>query len=322
MKNLYCSIFFILIVTESFSQKVDKELLSGFADNACHCIDSISVYDKARQEVAKEISACIDKQMSAYQLGVQLMDLGIVLDKKDKKDKKKKKDATVIEINTNKNSSTYQNYYFELEKHIMDNCKSVKEKIAAEDKQSEKSFSKNPEAMDWYTKGVDAAKEQNFKEAAGYYEKALQVDSVFCFAWDNLGLTYRKLGELDKALIAYKKSITIDSTGLLPWQNVAVVYEYKKDYKNAIEAYNRLALLSKDNPEIYYGVGRIYAVYLADPEKGLDNICKAYNLYTQQRSPYRSDAEQLMGYIYAEMKKQGNEKRFDEILKANNISRD
>lgn len=68
MKNLYCSIFFILIVTESFSQKVDKELLSEFADNACHCIDSISVYDKARQEVAKEISACIDKQMSAYQL--------------------------------------------------------------------------------------------------------------------------------------------------------------------------------------------------------------------------------------------------------------
>lgn len=322
MKNLCCSLLFIFVLTESFSQKRNKEFLSGFGDNACKCIDSISVYDKPRQEVAKEISECIDKQMSAYQLMAQLMDLGVVSEKKGKKEKKKKKDATVIEINANKNSSSYQNHYFELEKYLMENCKSVKEKIAAEDKQSEKSFSKNPEAMDWYTKGVDAAREQNFKEAAGYYEKALQIDSVFSFAWDNLGLTYRKLGELDKALIAYKKSLAVDSTGLLPWQNIAVVYEYKKDYKSAIEAYNRLALLSKDNPEIYYGIGRIYAVYLADPEKGLDNICKAYKLYTQQRSPYRSDAEQLMGYIYAEMKKQGNEKKFDEILKANNISRD
>ena len=49
-------------------------------------------------------------------------------------------------------------------------------------------------------------------------------------------------------------------------------------------------------------------------------MCKAYNLYIQQKSPYRADAEKVINIIYYEMKKQGKEEKFNEILKANNIS--
>ncbi len=59
---------------------------------------------------------------------------------------------------------------------------------------------------------------------------------------------------------------------------------------------------------------------LQDFEKGLDNMCKAYVIYTQQKSPYRTDAEKVIAYIYSEMKKQNKTDKFNEVLKANNIN--
>ena len=45
-----------------------------------------------------------------------------------------------------------------------------------------------------------------------------------------------------------------------------------------------------------------------------------YNLYVEQKSPYRSDAETLINRVNKEMKKQGKEAIFNEILKKNHIS--
>jgi len=67
-------------------------------------------------------------------------------------------------------------------------------------------------------------------------------------------------------------------------------------------------------------LGDVYATKLNDYEKGLEYMCKAYNLYIEQKSPYRADAEKVINIIYYEMKKQGKEEKFNEILKANNIS--
>jgi hypothetical protein len=78
--------------------------------------------------------------------------------------------------------------------------------------------------------------------------------------------------------------------------------------------------LDKKNPEVYYGKGRLYAVFLGDYEKGLSNMCIAYRLYLEMKSSYRTDAEQMINFIYGKMKESGNEKRFNEILKENNIN--
>jgi tetratricopeptide (TPR) repeat protein len=143
---------------------------------------------------------------------------------------------------------------------------------------------------------------------------------MFSFAWDNLGICYRKTDQYDEALKAYRKSIVANPQGRMPWQNIAVVYEFQKEYQKAIDAYQQLSLLDKDNPEVFYGIGRIYIFKLQDYEKGLDNICTAYRIYETQKSPFRSDAETIIGHVYSEMKKQGKDKRFYEILKAHNIS--
>ena len=55
-------------------------------------------------------------------------------------------------------------------------------------------------------------------------------------------------------------------------------------------------------------------------KRGWRNMCKAYNIYVQQKSAYRADAEKLINHIHSEMKAQGKEARFNEILKSHNIS--
>ena len=54
-------------------------------------------------------------------------------------------------------------------------------------------------------------------------------------------------------------------------------------------------------------------------EKALQNMCKAYNMYTKTSSPYRVDAQKNINYIYGQMKANGKEERFFEILEENNI---
>lgn len=321
MRILLTAMVTICFSVMGSSQKTEKEdkktLLAELAENGCKCVDSISVTDKTKKEISKEINRCINQQTGAYQLGVKMMGIDSLRAKAEEKDGKKEIN---ISLNMNENSREYKEFYYEIERYMMDNCKALKEKVAAQNKESEKSFSDNPEALELYSKGVAESKKENYKKAVDYYEKAVQIDPEFAFAWDNIGLAYRKLGDYDKALNAYNKSLEIDPYGLMPLQNMAIVYRFKKEYDKAIDAYKRLAAIDKNNPEVFYGIGQIYTAFLNDHEKGLDNMCKAYNLYIEQKSPYRTDAEKIIQFIFAEMKKAGKEDKFNEILKQHNIS--
>jgi tetratricopeptide (TPR) repeat protein len=321
MKKIICVAItmgcFLLAGSQETGKSLKRKLLAELAVNACGCVDSISVYNKSRDEVLKEIHACIGAQTGAYLLGGQLADIDSLKSGAPGKDGKKQIN---IAVDLNENSQGYKNAYYDIEQFMMDSCASLKEKIAANDKQNEKSLSTNKKALDYYTKGIDESKKDNYKDAIGYFEKAVKNDPEFAFAWDNMGLCYRKAGDYDKALEAYKRSLEIDPNGLMPLQNIAVVYQYKKEYQQAINTYEKLALLDKNNPEVFYGMGQVYALNLNEYEKGLENICKAYNIYTELKSPYRTDAQKIIQIIYATMKKQGKEDKFMEILKSNNIT--
>jgi len=314
-------IFTIVICSNLFAQDISSTInqesfLKTSSEAACKCVDSINTYDKSKVEISKEISSCIDKHTLAYQLSVIILP---TLDLKNIGNKDKKKDVNIY-INTNENSNDYKKYYYEIERYLMANCKALKEKITTSEKQNDKSVSKNTVALDFFSKGLGESKKEDYNGAIKYYEKAIKEDSNFAFAWDNIGVCYRKLNNYDKAIEAYNKSLALDPYGLTPLQNVAVVYQYKKEYQNAIDAYEKLALIDSENPEVYYGIGLVYFSYLNKTENGLENMCKAYNLYVKQKSPYRADAEKAINIIFADMKKQGKEDKFNKILKANNIS--
>lgn len=316
------TIFFYIVGIAQNGKTLNSEtLLKEVSENACQCVDSIETFNLSKKEVAIKISDCIDKQTTSYQLTSKISNINELIDKKPKDSVSKEKPKEVnINININKDSREYKKYYREIESYMMDSCAVLKEKVASNDKMSPDSFSLNEKAIDYYTKGQEESKKKNYKKAVEFYKKAVKEDSIFTFAWDNLGLNYRRLNKYDLAIEAYEHSLKIDPNGLTPLQNIAVVYKYKKEYKKAIKAYKKLAKLDKKNPEVFYGIGLVYTYDLVNYEKALDNMCKAYNLYIEFKSPYRTDAEKVINVIYQEMKKQGKEAEFNQILKKNNIS--
>lgn len=321
MKKLPILLLLISFYTKGIAQESKNKntdtLLKELAENGCKCVDSINVYNKANEEIAREISTCIDKQTGALQIGSKLMGIEDLKQNAQEKDGKKQVN---ISVDFNENSKEYKKYYFEIERYMMSNCSTLKDKVASTEKQSIKSVSENKKALEFYSKGLSESKNENFSKAVEYFEKAVKEDPEFAFAWDNLGISYRRLNNFDKAIASYEKSLALDPNGLMPLQNIAIVYQYKKEFVKAIAAYERLAKVDANNPEVFYGIGNVYATNLKEYEKGLHNMCKAYNLYIEQKSPYRTDAESIISMIYAEMKKQGKEEQFNQILKENNIS--
>jgi hypothetical protein len=93
MKKLLLVLLTICTCYTGFSQKkeesVKETLLGNLSENACKCVDSISVYNKSKEDVAKEINRCIDDQTGAYQMGVKLMGIeGLAKTAKEKNGKK------------------------------------------------------------------------------------------------------------------------------------------------------------------------------------------------------------------------------------------
>lgn len=317
MKKVFVFILTLSICLNGISQETGKKksdaLLKELAENGCKCVDSIDTYNKEKKDISASISQCIDKQTGAYQLGAKFMDI-------DLSAKLGTQNTFNININNNKNSDEYKGYYYEMERYMMENCPVLKSKIGASDLENYYSVSKNPKARKQYAKGVDESTKGNYEKAITYFQKALKIDSLYAFAWDNIGLCNRKLNKYDEAIYAYNKSLNLDALGMMPLQNIAVAYKYNKEYDKAISAYERLSELDKNNPEVYYGLGETYALYLKDYEKGLENMCKAYALYLKEKSPYRADAEKVISMIYTEMKKLDKTERFIEILKENHMN--
>ena len=327
MKHLLLLLFVFLIPicvkaqvdSTSTELKLDpKTLLKELSENACTCIDSVETFDKTKKEISNGINSCIDKQMMSFQLGKQLTSIQNLIDAKE--ESATDNDSIVVEMNVNPESDDYKKDYYEMERYLMANCPAIKDKISSTDKIGKKSMSNNSEALRYYNLALDESKIENYEKAIVYYKKAIVFDKEFAFAYDNMGICYRRLNEYDKAIEAYEKSLEIDPNGLLPLQNIGIAYVYKKQYKKAVKSYEKLAKVDSDNPEVYYGLGNVQAFYLAEYEKALSNLCIAYKIYTAQKSPYRSDAEKLIQYVYDEMKKQGKEDKFDEILKKNDIN--
>jgi tetratricopeptide (TPR) repeat protein len=71
------------------------------------------------------------------------------------------------------------------------------------------------------------------------YRKALEIDSNYVDAWNNLGVSYYYYGNLDSAVICLKK--TLDKKPDYPpaHNNVAYILDALKEYDKAIAHYQR-----------------------------------------------------------------------------------
>ena len=295
-------ILILIISSNSILAQDNSEKVVEVAYQACECIDKINT-ELTYEEKSAEIKSCIESANSAYQLKKSMLELTA----KTKDTLNNLTDITKIDslsasskdINIVIDDSAD---YKEIEEYLFDTCGSLEEIYFSNNNASENSYSNHEKAIEYYNKGIEASENQDYEKAVSFYKKAVKEDKNFAFAWDNLGRSYRQIGEYKEAIKCYKKSLRIDPKGSVPLMNIAVAYGLLKEYDKAKKAYRQYGMVFKDDPETYFGLGRIYTLE-GDFENGLDNMMQAYVLYVKMDSPYRKDAEKLIVILAQELQK-------------------
>lgn len=157
--------------------------------------------------------------------------------------------------------------------------------------------SESKEAKEFFDKGSDFSEKEDFKNAIKWYKKAVEADSKFIEAYDNMGAAYRKLGDLENAKKCYNKSIELYPQGNMAHQNLGIVYWIEKKYDKALEQYLTMQKNDSTDAEGYYGTIQIYFA-LNDFKSAVKNAAKTLEIYEATSSPYMADAQYLLGLSY------------------------
>ncbi|KUG08317.1 tetratricopeptide repeat protein [Solirubrum puertoriconensis] len=206
-------------------------------------------------------------------------------------------------------------------KRVLDAQPKPQQAAAAEPNAKEAQYyrlSTSETANKYYDEGNKQLKRKDYKAALKQFEKAAEADKQFVYALDHIAICHRQLGDYDKALESYGKSLAVYPEGNLALLNTAVVYSVKKDWTNALKYYELLRQHHPNDPEGYFGVGRM-AMLSEDFEVALDNLFRAHQLYVDADSPYREDSSKLVGVLYGHMKAKGQLDLFMSKAKQYNI---
>ncbi|WP_294733667.1 tetratricopeptide repeat protein [uncultured Flavobacterium sp.] len=311
MKKNYFLLILTLALLPFIATAQDEDKIKAIGDEACECTKEINS-EQVRDSIVSKINSCIESGILMDQVKRGLWDTTESI-----KETLEAENDTIVDGNQ-KIVITIDENFDEIQAYMFENCSWVKTLMRSNDVQSKYSMSKNKKALQFYREGEDYYSKQEYSMAIVSFNKAVKKDPKFAFAWDNLGLCYRKRGNYKEAIKCYEKSLEVDPTGRMPLQNLAVAYEYLKDYKKSAEVFDKFIAQYPNDPEGYYGGGRAH--YIAgNYAEGVDKVFKAYVMYGEIQSPYIGDAEQLLGTFYNDLKEKGKSNIFIEAAKNNNI---
>lgn len=281
-------LFFICIINFHISKS--QTLEEKIAEKTCECLDA---KPKITDDVHRD---CITKSMTE-----------VVFADKDIKNREA--------INT---VDGIKNLFRKINDILPETCDNLKEEKSEEKKTLFYSKSQNENAQNAYIIAKDLMSAEKYELAIEGLLMSIKSDTNFVLAYDDLAVCYRQLKEYDKAIKYYKKSLEIYPEGNFALMNIAVVYSLKSDFKTAIEYYEKLKKYHPKDAEGYFGAGKNY--FLSDDyEKALNNIFIAHRIYTNEKSDYIKDSEQLIRIMYQKLKQENKEDLFRKIAENNDI---
>jgi tetratricopeptide (TPR) repeat protein len=136
--------------------------------------------------------------------------------------------------------------------------------------------------------------ENNCDEAIIQYKKAIEIDSNYKDAYNNLGNCYQETKKYNEAIIQYKKAIEIDPNDKGTYTNLGNCYCKTKKYKEAIIQYKKAIEIDPNYKDAYYNLGNCYQ----ENDEAILQYKKAIELDSNYKEAYNN-----LGNCYQETKK-------------------
>jgi tetratricopeptide (TPR) repeat protein len=132
--------------------------------------------------------------------------------------------------------------------------------------------SRPDDADTWYLLGRTKFSETNYRDAVTSFERALALRPQYVEAENNLGLSWKALGEVDKARASFQNAIGLQGEtpqDAQPFFNLGALLADQNELDEALPLLKRAAAMAPDNPSIHEELGKAYTAKrdLADAQK-------------------------------------------------------
>ena len=130
-------------------------------------------------------------------------------------------------------------------------------------------------------------KQEAYKEAIKHYTNALECELQLHEVYNNRGIIYCNIDEVDKAIENFNKAIELNPDHAIAYNNRGNAYTGKREVDKAIEDFNRAIELQSDYAEAYNNRGKAYGEK-ADFDRAIANYNKAIELNPDFAEPYNN----------------------------------
>lgn len=112
-----------------------------------------------------------------------------------------------------------------------------------------------------YNRGVELAKNGDFRESIVYFEEAVSLSPYWSLAYYALGKAYLCADvedNISKGTAALKNAADLDKRSADAWFYLGMAYYLKKDYPHAVTSFNQAFLLDDTYIAALYNIASIY----------------------------------------------------------------
>lgn len=133
-----------------------------------------------------------------------------------------------------------------------------------------------PRALEFYKKGTEMAKAGDRKGAIEQLQQAIDAHPKFMLAFNDLGVIYLKMNQLDKADEALRSALNIEPEAFVPLLNRGIVLVSAKRWEEAIPILRSALKARSSSPPAHYFLGQALANHgdFAEAEKELSTAIK------------------------------------------------
>ena len=145
----------------------------------------------------------------------------------------------------------------------------------------------------WNNLGVTYGKLGQPQQAIVYYREALRIKPDFTKAWNNLGTAYYELGHPEQAILHYGEALRIRPDYVDAWNNLGATYDRLGQPEQAIVHYREALRIKPDYADAWYNLAVTYDK-LGQPQQAIVYYREALRI-----SPDFADAWYYLGLVYA-----------------------
>lgn len=114
---------------------------------------------------------------------------------------------------------------------------------------------KPPDISACYNLGRLKQMDEDHKGAIGIFSAIVKQQPRFGFAWNNLGVAYREVGEPDEAISCFRRAVAFAPESAEAWNNLGVAQDEFRMIENALASYKRAIEIQPDYASAYFNIG-------------------------------------------------------------------